>query len=284
MGILLDAFRLPPVQAIAYLREKDTRMSGDWHTVWKEQHQRVFTVANLFKMDLLQDVRDLIDRAVAGTLTTTVSGEQVQRAISFSTFKAEFRRRVAKLGWTVEAGEVVDPSTGEIISHGLGTTHRLRTIYHANVQTALNAGRYRGQMEAAADLPYWRYVAVMDGDTTDKCRSLNGRVFRAGDPVWDTIYPPNHWGCRSRVRALTGRMVERDGLDIESSDGRMVTKQEVVGGKKEGRLVTVNGVRLSDDTTFWPDPGWDYNPGKTSFKPDLSKYSDDIAALYKGIA
>lgn len=283
MGILLDAFQLPPVQAIAYLRAKKLRISGDWYTVWKEQHLRAFTVANLYKMDLLQDTRDLIDQAIAGRLTETIAGEAAQRAISFGTFKAKFRELIAKRGWTVESGEVVDPATGDIVSHQLGSYNRLRTIYQTNTQTALNAGRYRGQLEAAADLPYWQYVAVMDGNTTEKCRSLNGRVFRYDDPVWDTIYPPNHWGCRSRVISLTQRMVDRDSLDIESSDGRIITKQELVGSGDEGHFVTVTGIKLSDDANYFPDPGWDYNPGKTSFTPDLKRYSPDIAALYREV-
>lgn len=291
MSILLDAFRLPPVQAIAYLRAKKTRVSGNWYTVWAEQHRHVFTIANLFKMDLLQDTRDLIDAALAGSIPDPVRAgfkpapaASDSRAISFSTFKARFRELIAKRGWTVEQGEVVDPATGEIISHSLGSVNRLRTIYHTNVQTALNAGRYRDQTAAANDLPYWQYIAVMDGNTTDKCRSLSGRVFRSDDPVWDYLYPPNHWGCRSRVRALTQSMVDRDSLDIESSDNRIITTQKLVGGKEEGYFVTVTvtGLQVDADTTYFPDPGWDYNPGKTTFKPDLSKYSPDIAALYKG--
>lgn len=46
----------------------------------------------------------------------------------------------------------------------------------------------------AAALPRELYVAVLDGRTTQICRSLNGQVF----PVGNGPIPPLHWYCRSR--------------------------------------------------------------------------------------
>lgn len=286
MSILLDAFNLPPAKAVEYLRKKGLRISGAWYTVWKQQHQQSFTVANVAKLDLLQNIRDLVRDAVEGRLTTDANGDTYKRAIPFQQFKKDFKRNIANRGWLIIDDEVVAPSTGEIISTRLGSTARLKTIYQTNVQTALNAGRYQSQREVVADLPNWQYVAIMDGVTTDRCRDLNGKVYRADDPVWDRIYPPNHFRCRSRVRTLTDTMVERDGLEVESSSGNLVSKKEIVGKGENAREVTVNGIRFTNAVgeaqSFFPDPGFDYNPGKTAFTPDLKKYDTDIAALYNG--
>jgi hypothetical protein len=135
-------------------------------------------------------------------------------------------------------------------------------------------------MEAAADLPYWQYIAVMDGRTTDTCRDMHGRVFRADDPIWNSLYPPNHWGCRARVRSLTERMVEREGLTVESSDGRMVEQTVMVGKGDKARKETVTGLKLGNGKVFWAGPGWDYNPGTSLWMPDLSKYHPGDARAF----
>jgi SPP1 gp7 family putative phage head morphogenesis protein len=152
----------------------------------------------------------------------------------------------------------------------------LRTIYQTNLQTSYMAGRYKQQMEVASALPYWQFIAVLDGQTTDRCRSLHLRVFRADDPIWDYLYPPNHWGCRSRVRALTANQFERSGANLDNSDGKIVTREATIGKNENAVTVSVKGFKLNDQDTYWPDPGWDYNPGKQEFKPDLKRYDKDI--------
>lgn len=277
MTILLDAFNLTPAKAVAYLRRRKLRISGAWTEIWKEQHTRAFTVANLAKLDLLQDIRNLIDKAIEGEWTTDTEGDRVKRGVTFQQFKKTLIPRLKARGWWgYDEEEGVQ----------LGSVRRLRTIYNTNVQTAFMAGRYRGQMEVVNELPLWEFVAVMDSATTDRCESLNGVVYPATDPVWDYIYPPNHFGCRSRVRARTERQVEREGLQIQSSDGKLVSQEATIGTGDNKRDVDVSGVKFigldGQPRTYMPDPGWDYNPGKASFKPDLNTYDADIAALWEG--
>jgi len=291
MSILLDVFSLTPAQAVAYLRSKKLRISGAWTEVWREQHSRAFTVATLSKLDLLQDIRSLIDIAIDGELQPDISGEMVKRTLPFAEFKKRIIPKLKSRGWWgVE--EIVNMETGEVTERKLGSVARLHTIYDTNVQTAYSAGRYRGQIEATGDLPYWQYVSIIDGSTTDRCRDLNGKVFPASDPIWNTIYPPNHWGCRSRVDALTQRAIARDNLAIDSTGGASprptvdaISKTETIGPRDKQRTVPVNGITWTDNTgekhTFFPDPGWDYNPGKSTYKPALDKYDPDIAALYE---
>jgi SPP1 gp7 family putative phage head morphogenesis protein len=284
MNILVDAFSLTPAKAVEYLRKKKLRISGNWYTVWKEQHSRAFTVANLTKMEVLQDIRDMINKAVDGETMIDSSGASVKRAITFQQFKKELVPRLKKAGWWgVE--EIIGPD-GNVVERQLGSVHRLRTIFNTNVQTALNTGRYARQAEVSRDLPYWQYVSVMDSRTTNRCKTLHGQIYRADDPVWDVIYPPNHWGCRAQVRALTGEMVSRENVDVQSSDGNIIEKTALIGPDGDRREVTVKGMKYiggdGQPREFFPDPGWDYNPGKSSFTPDLSRFDPDISALYDG--
>jgi SPP1 gp7 family putative phage head morphogenesis protein len=256
--LLLDAFKLKPAEAIAFLRRKGYAFSWNWFDVWREAQAKTFTIAKVMRADILQDVRSMVDTAI---------GE----GITFAQFKKELIPRLQAKGWW-GVKETVDKETGLITETQLGSVARLQNIYRQNVQSSYMAGRYKAQMEVADILPVWEYVATMDSRTTERCRSLNGRRFRADDPVWDTIYPPNHWGCRARVRPLT----MRQGTNVESSEGRMISKEVTVGSGDDARTVTVNGIRLDADRTYFPEAGFDYNPGKSAFTPDLDKYDPDI--------
>lgn len=282
MSILSDAFSLTPAKAVEYLRKKNLRVSGAWYTVWKEQHARTFTVANLARLYLLQDIRDMINKAVDGEIAADSSGAAVKRTITFQQFKKELMPRLKKAGWWgIE--EIVRPD-GSVIERQLGSVHRLKTIFQTNVQTALNAGRFARQSSVKNELPFWQYISILDSRTTNRCKSLHGQVYAATDPVWDTIYPPNHWGCRARVRSLTKEMVDRDRITVQSSEGMTIEKTEFVGPNGDQREVKVRGVKYigsdGQPRQFYPDAGWDYNPGKSSFKPDLSRFDDDISGLF----
>jgi SPP1 gp7 family putative phage head morphogenesis protein len=265
-SILLDAFNMKPAAAMEYLARKNNVESWNWLDLWKDAHARSFTVAKTAKLDVLNDIRALVDKALANGIT-------------FAQFQKELKPQLQKKGWWGKK-ERVNEETGEITEYMAGSPRRLKTIYQTNLQTAYMAGRYKGQMDAAADLPYIQYIAVMDGRTTDTCRDMHGRVFRADDPIWNSLYPPNHWGCRARTRSLTERMVQREGLKVESSDGRIVTQEVTVGKGDKARKETVTGLKLANGNTFWAGPGWDYNPGTESWMPDLSKYNPDDARAF----
>jgi SPP1 gp7 family putative phage head morphogenesis protein len=265
-SILLDAFQQKPAAAMEFLRKKGYALSWNWFDTWKDAHSKAFTVAKVAELDLLKDIRAMLDKAVADGIT-------------LAQFKKELKPRLQAKGWWGKK-EMVNAETGEVTEYMAGSPRRLKTIYKTNLQTAYMAGRYKGQMDAAGDLPYIQYISVMDGKTTDTCRDMHGRVFRADDPIWNSLYPPNHWGCRARTRSLTKRMVEREGLRVESSDGRLVQREVIVGKGANARKETVTGLKLWNGKTFWAGAGWDYNPGKETWMPDLKAYNIDDARLF----
>jgi SPP1 gp7 family putative phage head morphogenesis protein len=268
--ILLSAFDLKPAAAIKYLRNKGLKISGSWYEIWQEAHTQSFTVANCMNLDVLQDIRSMVDKAL-------------DEGITFQQFKKQLMPKLKKKGWWGKE-ETVDEATGKTRSIQLGSVRRLQTIYQTNNQVAYMAGRYKSMMSSARALPYWQYIAVMDSRTRPEHRALNGKVFRYDDPIWKKLYPPNRWGCRCRIRALTGGQVQRMGLTVSNSDGMLVTKEVPIGTPESGKLATVTGFKTTNDEgqpiVTWTDPGWDYNPGESAFRPDLSLYDKKLAQQF----
>lgn len=266
---------LEPKDAVEYFASKGNVLSWDYTDVWRETNAHAFTVAKATSMDVLQAIRSEVSKAVGPGQT-------------FDAFKKTLRPRLEQMGWWGKQ-EGLDIDTGEITKVQLGSVRRLRTIYQTNVQTAYMAGRYKRYVDNAVSRPYWRYVAIMDGRTRPAHAALHGKVFRWDDPIWSIIFPPNGWGCRCRVVALTEAEFRALGVPLEDGRDRIVTKEVTIN--RDGDTVTVKGLRYTGadgkDGVFWPDPGWDYNPGeawanfdKNASVPDCDWGGQDGAASF----
>jgi SPP1 gp7 family putative phage head morphogenesis protein len=81
--------------------------------------------------------------------------------------------------------------------------HRLNTIIRTNSFEAINEGRkaYFQDPALGGFVEAYEYSAILDGRTTAICSSLgnpdNPQTHAVGNPVWDSITPPNHFNCRS---------------------------------------------------------------------------------------
>ena len=109
------------------------------------------------------------------------------------------------------------------------------------------AARYKRQREVTGAFPFWRYLAVVDPSTRESHRRLHEKVFRADDPVWKVIYPPNGPGCRCRVQALSERMRKARGINVLVST---FVEDGIRAGWQDGE----------EEHVFVPDPGWGFDP------------------------
>jgi len=75
----------------------------------------------------------------------------------------------------------------------------LETEYNQAVSNAEMAKKWDGFTENADLYPNLEYRAVDDGHARPDHLAMNGMVAPIDDPVWDTWYPPNDWGCRCSV-------------------------------------------------------------------------------------
>lgn len=93
-----------------------------------------------------------------------------------------------------------------------------RTEYRTAVQVAEAASNYRRQRRTAKLMPYWVYRTVGDGQERPDHAALDGLTLPASDTQWGKIYPPNDWGCRCWVDAITAEEFEGD---LEAERGRV---------------------------------------------------------------
>lgn len=266
---LAYCMQLPPAKAIAYLESKGLAISWDWQELWQDAQAQAFTVAKVVRLDILQDIRNAVEKAL-------------QQGQTLTAFKKELTPILQAKGWWGRK-ERTDQD-GVVTSVQLGSPWRLETIYRVNLQTAYMAGRFQEQLANVDDRPYWRYVAILDGRTRPSHRAMDGKVFRYDDPFWASFYPPNGWRCRCRVVALAGRDLG-NGKQVESSAGKLGQVMRPVSASSD-ELRPVATYRSTDPDTgkeikVSPDVGWSYNPGAAAWQPDTGRYTGALAALAK---
>ncbi|MDR0249930.1 MAG: minor capsid protein [Burkholderiales bacterium] len=240
---LSAVFGLPPAAAVRYFKSKGYTFTWDSNDAREITHARAFTVAKVTDLEVLTSIRSEMLRANA-------------EGITLREFQQTLIPRLQSLGWWGRR-ESLDLETGEIRKEQLGSPRRLETIYRTNLQTAYMAGRYEGFASNTRHRPYWMYVAVVDSRTRPDHLALNGAIFRHNDPIWENIWPPNGWGCRCTVRALTQRQIDRENLTV--SDSKNYTEHWISedrnGNQFERTTVKLPGMQHG----FTTDPGWNGN-------------------------
>jgi len=212
---------LPFAQAIAFFRDKLNIPTEAWDDLWQQDHDMGFMVAGAMKAELLDDFRAAVDKAIADGTT-------------LAEFQKDFDVIIQKHGWDYNG------------SRGW----RSRLIYETNLRTAYQAGRW-SQIQAVKETrPYLEYKHS-DSVTHPRPEHVawNGLVIPTDDPWWKTHYPPNGWGCKCRVFALSERDLKRLGKTAaDPAPGGNSSSFE----DRHGNLHTVpDGI----------DPGWAYAPG-----------------------
>jgi len=227
---------LTPAEAIAWFRAKGYVFGFSWQDVWHEEHGRAFTVAKAMTRDVLETIREAVDRAIA-------DGETLEQ------FRKELRPKLEQLGWWGRQ-RAIDPATGQIETVQLGSPRRLRTIFDVNMRTSYAAGRWERIERNKRAFPFLEYVSVKDGREREEHGDWHGTVLPVDHPWWDTHYPPNGWNCRCLPKPVSRGQAERRGLK-ETKPVEFPKRQWV--NKRTGEVHMIEtGI----------DPGWDYHVGK----------------------
>ncbi|MDA5607609.1 phage minor head protein [Pasteurella multocida] len=254
MGYVL---RLEPKLAVDYLKAKGYNITWNWQEQLEEAHVRAFTVAKVTRMEILETLHQATIQAI-------------EQGIPEREFIKNLTPKLQELGWWGKQA-IVD-SKGVIELAQMGSPRRLRTILRTNKITAYHAGRYASQMENADEQPYWQYVAVRDSRTRASHLALHGKVYRYDDPIWETLYPPNDWGCRCRVRALSEFKLNKQGLKVSDSAGNIKTDWALAGVDKSSGEETHAKISIltTDQGTIKTGAGWNYNVGKAAVGSDIA--------------
>uniref|UniRef100_A0A6H1ZD07 Putative capsid morphogenesis protein n=1 Tax=viral metagenome TaxID=1070528 RepID=A0A6H1ZD07_9ZZZZ len=200
---MVDLVALPPAEAIEYFRQKGFAVGFDYRDVWQGQHQSAFTVAKAMQLDLLQDIRAEVDRALAEGTT-------------LQDFQKRLMPNLQTKGWWGRQDRL-DPLTGEVRDVQLGSPRRLKVIYDTNLRTAHSEGQWQRIQDRKAAFPYLQY----DGGNSENPRlqhsAWDGLVLSVDDPFWQSHMPIKEWGCKCRVIPMTAGQLQRQGMQVSES-------------------------------------------------------------------
>lgn len=145
-----------------------------WDDISGVQHDRGFMVAGAVKADLLADLGQAIDKAIA-------------EGTSLEEFRADFRKTVATHGWSGFTGDGTKK----------GVAWRTRVIYTTNLSSTYAAGRHAQLVEGG--YPLWVYRHGASLEPRPDHLGWDGLVLAPDHPFWAAHYPPNGWGCSCYV-------------------------------------------------------------------------------------
>lgn len=74
---------LPPEKAIKFLKDKGYKFSWDWHEIWQDAHKRSFTVAKVMREDILKDIREAVEQAMAEGQTLEQFKKGIEPTLKF---------------------------------------------------------------------------------------------------------------------------------------------------------------------------------------------------------
>lgn len=174
-------------------------------------HGKAFSIAHLENKYVVKKVQDSAAKALS-------------EGMLFRDFADEVNTVYEKAGLTAAA------------------KHHLETVYRTNIQSVVNAARYK---ELQSDSPALRqffpdlqYVTAGDAAVRDEHAALDGLIYPRDHPFWEQYYPPNGYNCRCIVEEMSV-------LDSYKSRNDM------------------------PDGLIKPEPGWDRPPIELAEDPEL---------------
>ena len=201
-------------EAIEYFKSLLKLSPREFTAISDEAKNMAFTVSGISDEHALEGIFEAVLKAI-------------EKGISFEDFKKKFI---------------------DIVGESVGVTRNyIETVFRTNLLRAYNVGRFKQMTKpmVVKARPYWQYDAVNDDRTRPTHRAMDGRVYRADDPVWDEWYPPNGFNCRCSVHTLSEVEVKSMGLEVKEGPVRETIVNE------RGEVVPLE-----------PDQGFGYNPGK----------------------
>ena len=197
-------------EAEAHFRQKVNLPTRRWDDLWQGQHTRAFVAAGVTRDAVLTDLRKAVDDAIS-------KGE------TLADFRNKFDDIVKQHGWIGGAGSET----------ATRVAWRTSVIYHTNIRTAYQAGRW----ETLKHFPYLKYKHNSVRNPREQHQAWDGLVLRTDDDWWHAHYPPNGWGCRCTVYGVSEARLKADGRQADTAP------QEVDGD---------------------PPPEWSYHVGEAA--------------------
>ena len=230
----LLTYDLPFDEAVKYFGDRLSMTPSQFKKLAEGYRSMAFTVSAYSSIQIIRQFHDALLKAIEG-------GETMEN------FRSQINSFLTDKGYD-----------------GI-TPFQADNIYRTNVQTAYQVGHYNSMTDPAVKKlrPYWQYDAVNDRSTRRSHLAMDGRVFPADSPVWDTWYPPNGYRCRCSVQTLSRRQLDQRGLKVEDA---------------APEAVSLDGLHL---TNVLPDRKFGTNPAKHQWQPDMSGYPEPLRKAYE---
>lgn len=187
MATEYENFQLKFQEQIDFLKQKVRLPTLTYRDISSRGHDRAFVVAGAMKADLLNDLHNAVNKAVA-------EGQ------SFKQFQDGFDDVLGKHGW-------LNGTDKEY------RAWRAKVIYQTNMRTSHAAGRYKQMTdpEVLKRRPYWVYRHNTVENPRIQHEKWNGLVLPADSQFWKINYPPNGYGCKCDVYAINERQLNAMG-------------------------------------------------------------------------
>jgi hypothetical protein len=191
---------LPFQEQIDFFLAKTPIPTERWNDLQRAAHDTAFMVAGATQADLLADLKEAMRKAH-------------EEGTTLREFRKDFDSIVAKHGWTGWTGE----------DTAAGRAWRTRVIYETNLRASYQAGRWQQVQAVKASRPYLIYRhshSVVS--PRDEHVAWDGLVVSQDDPWVRTHWPPNGYGCKCKMFALSENDIQKmgkSGPDTPPDDG-----------------------------------------------------------------
>lgn len=192
--------RLPNKEAERHFNQKSLITSAEFAHFKAYQHALAFTVAGIADKDMLAEVQRAVKSAI-------------DNGTSFNEFKKSLKPFLVSKGWlapTLTGDKGADKELLKDYERQLN--RRLKTIYHTNKQTAYAAGKWERIQKTKDFLPFLQYLPSASANKRDEHKDYYGIVRPVDDPIWQSIFPPNGFGCKCSVKQITKSKAEQLGV------------------------------------------------------------------------
>lgn len=183
----MSSFQVQFQEQIDYLKQKTNLPTQSYKDITSRQHDRAFVVAGAMKAELLNDLHNAVNKAVA-------DGQ------SFQQFQDSFDDIIGKHGWLNDEDDKYK-------------AWRAKMIYQTNLKTSHAAGRYQQMTspEMVKLRPYWRYRHNTIENPRIQHEKWNNLVLPVDAVFWRVNFPPNGYGCNCTIEAINERQLRAMG-------------------------------------------------------------------------
>ena len=221
----LSTFKLPFTEAINFFKKKTAIPIEEYNDLEQSAYYQSFVVAGANSQDIVIDFYEAVTKAI-------------ELGYSKQWFEEQFDEIVKKYGW----------------SYNGNAGWRADVIMDTNVNSAYNTGKYMQDTEPILleAYPYWQYKTMGDLLVRPEHAKWNNYITKYDNPIWKTIYPPNGYSCRCKVKTL-------DKKRYDKIDDKYKTFPEIEYYKQENRKTGETETRIKGiDRGFETSPATDW--------------------------